>query len=320
MIVDKTEYDDKMKNLLDDTSVYQKLNKNPLSRMQSDFNKGLSEICKKFEGSKDQLKMFNSRLPSLPYMYGLPKIHKESCPYRPIISNVNSPSYKLAKWLSKQLTKTLGKFSDAHIKHNVEILTFLKTVIPGKNKFISFDVKSLFTNVPLDLTLDFLKRKLPTLPIDFDVPVECLLELIELCLKNPCFQFGDQFFEQIFGIGMGNPLSCVLANLFLEHIESELLPGFNGIKPLFWKRYVDDVLCMVSPEFDLDDFLNFINSFYPSLKFTFEWSSDGKISFLDILIHNCKSCLKFDVFRKKNSLCIVPTLFFLYIRKKSNLE
>ena len=85
VIVDKADYHKKMKNMLDDTSVYEKLIKNPLSRMQSEFNKGLTEICKKYDDS-DQLKMFNSRLPSLPYMYGLPKIHKQSCPYRPIIS------------------------------------------------------------------------------------------------------------------------------------------------------------------------------------------------------------------------------------------
>ena len=192
VIVDKNEYENKMKELLNNEIVYRKLNKNPLTKMQSEFNKGLAEICKKFEGSRDQLKKFNSRLPSLPYMYGLPKIHKENCPYRPIISNVNAPSYKLAKWVSKQLSKALGKFSNAHIKHNTHLLDFLKTIVPGKNRFISFDVKSLFTNVPLDVTLDFLKRKLPTLGIDFDVPVECLLELVELCLKNPCFEFGKK--------------------------------------------------------------------------------------------------------------------------------
>ncbi len=139
-----------MKNMLDDTSVYEKLIKNPLSRMQSEFNKGLTEICKKYDDS-DQLKMFNSRLPSLPYMYGLLKIHKQSCPYRPIISNVNSPSYKLAKWLSKQLSKSLGKFSPAHVKQNVEIISALENIVPGNNKFVSFDVKSLYTNVPLDI-------------------------------------------------------------------------------------------------------------------------------------------------------------------------
>ena len=299
VIVNKSDCIEKMEKMLDDTSVYKKVAKNPLEKMQTEFNRELNKICEKFDDTKDVLKKFNSRLPSLPYMYGLPKIHKENIPYRPIISNVNAPSYKLAKWLSKQLTKTLGKFSDAHVKHNIEILSTLKNIIPGNNKFISFDVKSLFTNVPLDVTMDFLRRKLPTLSNEFDVPVECLLELIELCLKNPCFQFGEDFYEQIFGIGMGNPLSCVLANLFLEHVESELLPAYMGVKPLLWKRYVDDVLCLVSPDFRLDDFLNFINSFYPSLKFTFEWSCDGKIAFLDILIHNCNDCLKFDIFRKQ---------------------
>ena len=107
------------------------------------------------------------------------------------------------------------------------------------------------------------------------------------------------FYAQIFGIGMGSSLSCVLANLFLEHVESELLPAYMGIKPLFWKRYVDDVLCLVSPDFDLNAFLDFINSFYPSLKFTYEWSHENKISFLDILIHNLETCVKFDIFRKK---------------------
>lgn len=62
-------------------------------------------------------------------MYGLPKIHKQSCPYRLIISNANynfSPSYKLAKWLFKQLSKSLGKFSPAHVKQNVGIVSALK--------------------------------------------------------------------------------------------------------------------------------------------------------------------------------------------------
>ena len=298
VIVDKNDYREKMKALLSDTCVYKVLKKNPLGKMQTEFNRGLKMIFEKYD-KKDFLKKFKSRLPSLPYMYGLPKIHKENCPYRPIISNVNSPSYKLAKWLSKQLSKSLGKFSDAHIKHNTDLLSFLKTVIPGKNHFISFVVKSLFTNVPLDVTLDFLKRKLPSSNLDFDVPVECLIELIELCLKNPCFQFEDEFFEQSFGAGMGNPLSCVLANLFLEHVESELLPLYKGISPIFWKRYVDDCLSLVSDDFDLNDFLNFINSFYPSLKFTFEWSKNRKIPFLDILIENCDTHLKFDVFRKE---------------------
>ena len=230
---------------------------------------------------------------------GYQKYTKSNCPYCPIISTINSPAYKLAKWTAKELSKTLGKFSDAHIKKNTDLLTFLKQVIPGNNKFISFDVKALFTNVPIDVTLDFLKRKLSTIDINFDVDVNCLIELIELCLKNPCFQYNDKFYEQIYGMGMGNPLSPVLANIFMEHVESELLPLYTGPSPIFWKRYMDDILCLCPQDFNLNNFLKFINSLYPSLKFTYEWGQNNTIPFLDILIHNCYRCLKFEVFRKK---------------------
>ena len=47
MVVDKNDYDRKMKMLLDDPPVYKKLAENPLSNMQTEFNKGLTEICKK---------------------------------------------------------------------------------------------------------------------------------------------------------------------------------------------------------------------------------------------------------------------------------
>ena len=95
---------------------------------------------------------------------------------------------------------------------------------------------------------------------------------------------------------MGNPLSPVISCLFLEYLESEKLPLFKGIK--FWKRYVDDVLCLVPPNFDLDSFLSFINSLYPTIKFTFEWENDNMIPFLDVLIHRSTSFLKFSVYRK----------------------
>ena len=93
-------------------------------------------------------------------------------------------------------------------------------------------------------------------------------------------------------------MSPVLAGLFLEHVESELLCNFDGIVPKLWKRYVDDILCLVSPDFDLDKYLGFLNSLYPTLKFTFEWEVDSCIPFLDVLIKNCKDFLKFTVYRK----------------------
>ena len=202
------------------------------------------------------------------------------------------------KWLAKQLSPILGSFSDSYLKHNEDLIKYLNTVTPGKSKLISFDVSSLFTNVPLEPTLDFLKRKMPTLQHSFEIPIECIVELIELCMSKSYFQFDGVFYEQIFGIPMGSCLSPILAGLFLEHFESEILPLYAGQQPLFWKRYVDDVLSLVPEDFHLPSFMEFINSRYPTLKFTFEWESENKIPFLDVVIHNCGTYFKYSVYRK----------------------
>ena len=296
VIMDFSEYTTKMYSMLSDKSVYKKLKVDPLKNMQSNFNFKLKEIMYSYKCQS--LKTFISRLPSLPYLYGLPKIHKKNVPMRPIISNCGSPSYNLSKWLAKQLSPVLGSFSKAHLRHNQDLLDFLRSIKPGEDRFISFDVVSLFTNVPVKPTLDFLQRKLLSLNLKFDVPVECLIDLVDLCLDQSCFQFENDFYEQIFGTSMGNPLSPIISCLFLEYLETEKFPLYKGIKPTFWKRYIDDALCLVPPNFDLEKFLKFLNSLYPTIKFTFEWEHENKIAFLDVLIHRSAEFLKFSVYRK----------------------
>ena len=98
------------------------------------------------------------------------------------------------------------------------------------------------------------------------------------------------------------------------------MPNYTNVKPLFWYRYVDDILCLVDSDFDLDNFLCFINNIYSSLKFTYEWENEGKISFLDVLIHNCNDHLKFSVFRKKtNADAYLHFYAFTHVHLKINV-
>ena len=95
---------------------------------------------------------------------------------RPIISNCNSPTNRLSKFLAKCLSPTLGSFSRSHLRHNADLLNAIKNIIPGDDKFISFDVTAPFTNVPLEPTLHFLKRKLTDLRLDLEVSIDCFIE------------------------------------------------------------------------------------------------------------------------------------------------
>ena len=60
----------------------------------------------------------------------------------------------------------LGPFSNAHLWNNKKLIESLKNVTPGEDEIISFDAVSLFTKVPLEPTLDFLKCKLVLLHAD----------------------------------------------------------------------------------------------------------------------------------------------------------
>ena len=94
--------------------------------------------------------------------YGTAKLHKvpnngtvDQLPLKPIISNIGMAAYNLAKYLV-QLLKPLSK-SHYTIKNDKKFTKKLyKMRIPPDYKIVSFDVVSLFTNVPSDEAIDII--------------------------------------------------------------------------------------------------------------------------------------------------------------------
>ena len=166
------------------------------------------------------------------------------------------------------------------------------------NSMLSLDVESFFTNVPLEEVLDFLQRKLEPEDTRLPLPTDTFLELIRLCVDSNSFSFNDNFYSQTYGVAMGSPLSPVLANLYMEYFESELLPSITP-GPSLWHRYVDDVFALWphDPE-SFPVFLEALNSLSPSIRFKVEWEVDGKLPFLDALVHRTRSHFNFSVYRK----------------------
>ena len=46
---------------------------------------------------------------AVPTVYGLPKIHKNSIPVRPIVSSIGSITHKTAKYLARVLSPLVGR-------------------------------------------------------------------------------------------------------------------------------------------------------------------------------------------------------------------
>ena len=99
-------------------------------------------------------------------MYGLPKIHKAGCPVRPILSMCGSPQYKVSRWICRLLQPVLDMYSTYVVKDSFQFADFLHDhEFPETFFMCSFDVVSLFTNVPLDFTIDI-----------------CWLEIVNRCV------------------------------------------------------------------------------------------------------------------------------------------
>lgn len=92
-------------------------------------------------------------------MYGLPKIHKNNSPLRPIVSNIQAHTYNMAKFLGNSISKILGE-SEYHTKDSWQFQNFIqKQKVPSNHKIISLDVESLYTNIPTDLALEITESK-----------------------------------------------------------------------------------------------------------------------------------------------------------------
>ncbi|XP_015124857.1 uncharacterized protein LOC107046694 [Diachasma alloeum] len=287
VVMDKEAYSDKIKAMLTNSNIYKKLNKDPTSGVERKPVK----LLKVADLSPETQKILSPRESFSPRLYGLPKIHKETIPLRPIVSSIGATTYQLARYLTKPLQILVGQNS-SHIKNSQDFVNKLSHIqtSPG-DLLVSFDVESLFTNVPIPDTLNIIKKPHKNPPK--------LLTLVEHCLTSTYFQFQGEFYEETFGAAMGSPISPTIANIFMEDFENKVLKS-APLKPLVWFRYVDDTLVLWKHGADtLPQFLNFINSQHPSIKFTMEIEEQKSLPFLDVLVHrNEDGSLGHRVYRK----------------------
>ncbi len=120
-------------------------------------------------------------------MYGLPKIHKDNVPLRPIISTIRSATYDLAKYLAKIISLLVGQTS-SYVKNSAHFSEIINhRQIQQEEMMISFDVVSLFTKVPVPETLQIIKEKLTTdssLSDRTNLSLPTIMYLLTMCLES----------------------------------------------------------------------------------------------------------------------------------------
>ncbi|CAF0897904.1 unnamed protein product [Brachionus calyciflorus] len=113
---------------------------------------------------------------------------------------------------------------------------------------LSFDVESLFTNVPkletIEQILDLAYKMGRTL--FHGLKRDELKHLLIVCTQESHFQFNGEYFDQTDGVAMGSPLGPLFANIFMSEFEKKHMVELKKLGISFWKRYVDDIFATLN--------------------------------------------------------------------------
>ena len=211
------------------------------------------------------------------HIYGIAKMHKfsssDSFPILcPIASSIGTFNCNLACFLCDLCSPLV--LNDYSCKDTFSFVSQIKNANLSKKFLVSYDVTSLFTNIPLQETINI------AINLVFNHKPNLNDTKKELPTSQTHFIFNGKFYNQI----DGSLLAPVLANIFMGFYKSKWLNEYNLNKPKFYLRYVDDILAAFDEEQDSINFLNFLNKRHPNIKFTIEKQIDHSPAFLDVFI------------------------------------
>ena len=296
VVMDKTDYFDKMDALVNDKQTYEELKRDPTPSLQRKLNSKILTLKKTDAIDTQRYYRLRCSVPQPPKLYGLPKLHKPGIPMRPIVSFCESPTYQLSKYLTTILQPLTDK-SRRKLQSTENFIDAIKTVqIPDDYKLVSFDVKSLFTSIPLQLALQCTETAIQQSTVKLPLPTEDIMDLLNLCLTSTYFQYNGRHYKQLHGTAMGSPVSVVVAEIVMQHVEESALATCRQTIPL-WLRYVDDTFTAVHKD-EIDDFHDHLNEQNADIQFTKEIEENGKLPFLDCLVSRDNNELRTTVYRK----------------------
>ena len=144
---------------------------------------------------------------------------------RPIVSSIGTFNYNLARFLCDLLSPLVP--NDYSCKDNFSFVSQIKNVNLSMKLLVSYDVISLFTDIPLQETIDIAINLNFNHNPNLNITRKKLKKLFLFATSQTHFIFNSKFYNQIDGVAMGFPLAPVLANIFMGFHESKWLNQYN---------------------------------------------------------------------------------------------
>ena len=231
VITDKGKYIEGVKHTISDSNKFVQLNITPdkylnyIINVEKKFKQLFKDLLDNDKISKDEYDKSYPKYSRPGIIYGNPKIHKpvvDNLPkFRPIMSAINTPAYNLAKFLIPILEPFI------HNEFTVkDSFSFAKDIITYDSSLYmaSFDFESIFTNIPLNETVNICVSDLDNENLyNRKLNKRDLFNFLDTATGKSSFIFDYLLYKKVDGVAMGSPLGPTLANAFLCYYEKEWL-------------------------------------------------------------------------------------------------
>ncbi|MCG7879609.1 MAG: GIY-YIG nuclease family protein [Candidatus Thiodiazotropha endolucinida] len=327
VIMDREHYLEMVETTLNDKEYYEILTKDPLRETKLKYNKFLKKYERKLTKKEmDYLEHFEVKESQF---YGLPKIHKSQkitnkckqinssyvevkevgdLKLRPIVAGPSCLTHRLSNLLDIIL-RPYTKHVQSNLRDTTDFLNNLPNLVPTDTILASFDIESLYSNIPHDLGIQAVRFWLEKYPetLNGRFSNEFILDGVRLILENNTFSFNDKYYKQVKGTAMGTKFAPVYATLTVGYLEQKL---YKEIETTFgseigtyfiqnWKRFLDDCFLPWTKSFkDLEQVHAILNSLHKDLNFTLQHSRVQQ-AFLDVLVKNQGGKIETDIFYKE---------------------
>ena len=111
------------------------------------------------------------------------------------------------------------------------------------------------------------------------------------------FIFDSKYYKQTDGCTMGGPLSVTFSDIFMTKMEKEAISPPR--EPVFYKRFVDDIITRRPSNQLTDPLFEFLNNYHNNIKLTCEISPER---FLDTKLIRLDNTFITEVHRKETKL------------------
>ncbi|MCG7874810.1 MAG: GIY-YIG nuclease family protein [Candidatus Thiodiazotropha endolucinida] len=318
-------YKGKILKILTDENYYQSVPDSNIREIFSKINNLIKDHKNLTKNEIDFLLKFDSKTSTF---YGLPKIHKskiihDACnihkseyvevlnpddlQFRPIVAGPRCETSHLSSLLDVLLKPFLTKI-ESYLKDGIHFLNSIPKKVSENTRLISFDIVSLYSNIPHGLGLEAISFWLDRYPdlIADRFNKSFIIEALKIILENNIFSFNKDYFKQTKGTAMGTKVAPTYATLVLAFLEEKLYEKIKTEKDenfaiyirKEWKRYLDD--CFMFWERSMSDLVYFesvLNSLHEDIQFKMQQSTE-KLPFLDVMVIKNGTAIITDIYFK----------------------